>query len=139
MISDDTLYSRLISPIKHISARIICIMDCCHSGTIMDLPFQYDDIKQEWFNASSVEEEYIATVIVISGCMDTQTSADATINNIPQGAMTFCYRRAIEEGAKTLHEVLIKIRGILKQNNFTQIPQLTSSKKLDPNMTLFPE
>eukprot|EP01062_Namystynia_karyoxenos_P074933 TRINITY_DN72007_c0_g1_i1.p2 TRINITY_DN72007_c0_g1~~TRINITY_DN72007_c0_g1_i1.p2 ORF type:complete len:395 (+),score=126.00 TRINITY_DN72007_c0_g1_i1:86-1186(+) len=40
MIIDDTLFQELVAPLPP-GVRLICLMDCCHSGTILDLPFQF--------------------------------------------------------------------------------------------------
>ncbi|CAB9509677.1 Metacaspase-1 [Seminavis robusta] len=38
MIRDDDLYDILVKPLKH-GVHMVALMDCCHSGTIMDLPY----------------------------------------------------------------------------------------------------
>jgi len=37
MIRDDDLYDILVKPLAH-GVHMVSLMDCCHSGTIMDLP-----------------------------------------------------------------------------------------------------
>eukprot|EP01063_Lacrimia_lanifica_P011149 TRINITY_DN17934_c0_g1_i1.p1 TRINITY_DN17934_c0_g1~~TRINITY_DN17934_c0_g1_i1.p1 ORF type:complete len:381 (+),score=185.72 TRINITY_DN17934_c0_g1_i1:130-1143(+) len=39
-ITDDELLNTLVVPLPS-GARLVCIMDCCHSGTILDLPFTF--------------------------------------------------------------------------------------------------
>eukprot|EP00545_Synedropsis_sp_CCMP1620_P009661 CAMPEP_0119019954 /NCGR_PEP_ID=MMETSP1176-20130426/23029_1 /TAXON_ID=265551 /ORGANISM="Synedropsis recta cf, Strain CCMP1620" /LENGTH=387 /DNA_ID=CAMNT_0006974291 /DNA_START=117 /DNA_END=1280 /DNA_ORIENTATION=+ len=39
-IRDDDLFRTLISPMAS-GVTLTCIMDCCHSGTVLDLPFQF--------------------------------------------------------------------------------------------------
>lgn len=38
MILDDDLYDTLIKPL-HPGVHMVSLMDCCHSGTILDLPY----------------------------------------------------------------------------------------------------
>eukprot|EP00977_Amphora_coffeiformis_P022297 scaffold10745_cov210-Amphora_coffeaeformis.AAC.4 len=38
MIRDDDLYEILVKPLAH-GAHMVSLMDCCHSGTILDLPY----------------------------------------------------------------------------------------------------
>lgn len=46
-IRDDDIYSTLVGPMKS-GVTLTCIMDCCHSGTVLDLPFMFKaDGEQE--------------------------------------------------------------------------------------------
>eukprot|EP00591_Stephanopyxis_turris_P010836 CAMPEP_0195508846 /NCGR_PEP_ID=MMETSP0794_2-20130614/1947_1 /TAXON_ID=515487 /ORGANISM="Stephanopyxis turris, Strain CCMP 815" /LENGTH=291 /DNA_ID=CAMNT_0040635921 /DNA_START=119 /DNA_END=991 /DNA_ORIENTATION=- len=104
----------------------------------------------------SIEEKIPATVHMISGCQDSQTSAD--VSNVaafrlpdPQGRAGGACTAAIlktlyaEEQAPTNDlsyvEVLMSMRETLSQGDYTQIPQLTSSRPMDVNtpFTLVPE
>lgn len=40
VIRDDDLFEILIKPLKD-DVHLMCIMDCCHSGSILDLPYIY--------------------------------------------------------------------------------------------------
>lgn len=89
-----------------------------------------------------------AEVRMISGCRDEQTSAD--VSNVSSfslpdpagragGACTSAMLKVLYADHKapkvdlSFQEVLMKMRGILKQGRFTQIPQLSSSRPLDMN------
>jgi hypothetical protein len=39
-IRDDDLYDILIKPLKK-GIHLTCLMDCCHSGTVLDLPYVF--------------------------------------------------------------------------------------------------
>jgi hypothetical protein len=91
-IADD----EILIMIKNIKCKAIIIFDCCHSGTICDLPWSYE------FTSSKDESmEYIKSgnndvvidnknIYMISGCKDYQTSADTFDNSSNQfvGALT---------------------------------------------------
>lgn len=84
-----------------------------------------------------------AEVRMISGCRDSQTSADVSnvsSFNLPDpkgragGACTSSLLKVLyNEGGSELsfQEVLLKMRDILSSGGFSQVPQLTSSRCLD--------
>mmetsp|Transcript_36909 Transcript_36909/g.37214 ORF Transcript_36909/g.37214 Transcript_36909/m.37214 type:complete len:303 (-) Transcript_36909:365-1273(-) len=39
-IRDDTVFNRLVLPMAD-DVTLTCLMDCCHSGTILDLPYKF--------------------------------------------------------------------------------------------------
>ena len=64
--------------------------------------------------------------MLITGCRDTQTSADAFINGRYNGALTFALVEAIRKGKgrltyKDLHD---RASAVLKTRKFDQVPQL---------------
>ncbi|EEC45839.1 metacaspase [Phaeodactylum tricornutum CCAP 1055/1] len=92
------------------------------------------------------EELIPAEVRMISGCRDEQTSAD--VSNVASfslpdpagsagGACTSAMLKVLYANHKapqkdlSFQEVLMKMRGILSQGRYTQIPQLSSSRPLD--------
>ena len=68
--------------------------------------------------------------VLITGCRDTQTSADAFINGRYNGALTFAVVEAIRatEGQLTYRELHERASAVLKKRKFTQVPQLESRK-----------
>tara|TARA_Y100000389_G_C17311730_1_gene438341 strand:- start:654 stop:905 length:252 start_codon:yes stop_codon:yes gene_type:complete len=83
-------------------------------------------------------------MITISGCKDNQTSADAY--NVMEkrkftGALTSCMLLTLEdyEFSKKVEifALIEKIRQILKEKGFSQIPQVCSSFELDKDSQLF--
>lgn len=106
-----------------------CIIDACHSGTVMDLPFLSKgvDAQQRWIWEDQRRRTYKGTaggeVICFSGCDDSQTSADTSSlaqDSANTGALTFSFINAIEStiGAGkpcTYASILHSIRGTLGQ------------------------
>lgn len=39
-IRDDVLFTALVGAMPR-GVQLTCVMDCCHSGTVLDLPFQF--------------------------------------------------------------------------------------------------
>ena len=64
--------------------------------------------------------------VLITGCRDTQTSADAFINGRYNGALTFALVEAIRKskGRLTYRELHDRAAAVLKTRKFDQVPQL---------------
>ena len=68
--------------------------------------------------------------LLITGCRDTQTSADAHIGGAYNGALTYYLVESIREaeGKLTYRELHQRTSAKLKQNDFDQIPQLEGQR-----------
>jgi hypothetical protein len=68
--------------------------------------------------------------VLITGCRDTQTSADAFINGSYNGALTYHLVKAIRQakGKLTNRELHQKTITFLKQEDYEQVPQLEGQK-----------
>ncbi|KAM5554500.1 hypothetical protein ABKV19_022736 [Rosa sericea] len=86
MIVDDEINATIVRPLPH-GVKLHAIIDSCHSGTVLDLPFLcrmdrggkyvWEDHRPRsgiWKGTSGGE------VISISGCDDDQTSADTSVS-----------------------------------------------------------
>ncbi|KAF3655338.1 Metacaspase-2 [Capsicum annuum] len=111
MIVDDEINATLVRPLPR-GAKLHAIIDACHSGTMLDLPFLcrmdrtgryvWEDHRPQsgaWKGTSGGE------VISFSGCDDDQTSADTdSLSKVTStGAMTFSFIQAIEHGQGTTY------------------------------------
>ena len=70
-------------------------------------------------------------VLIVSGCADRQTSADASFNHRANGALTYyvlaILRRAVAGGAWPLAaDFLVELRRRLRAGGYDQIPQISS-------------
>ena len=133
-IKDDDMKTIVKNNLKK-DVTLFVLFDCCHSGTILDLKYQYlDSTNYDTATENDVDLETNGNVFMISGCMDAQTSADAYINSMYQGAMSWALLDTINNLTNpTWKEVITKMRNTLKSSKFTQIPQLSSGKALDLN------
>jgi hypothetical protein len=126
-ITDDTFQNIFKSIQKKIN--IFILMDCCHSGTIIDLPYSLQDSNGNIIKNNS--EQFNANIVMISGCQDQQVSYDSFINQKHQGALTFAFKVALQnfhhEEPLPLRQLLDIIHNILKQRNYPQLPQLSFS------------
>ncbi|OUM65244.1 hypothetical protein PIROE2DRAFT_25262, partial [Piromyces sp. E2] len=80
------------------------------------------------------KRKHDADVIQFSGCRDNQTSADAKINNEATGAMSYALITVLNQNPNmTYTQLLSSIRQVMKQKNFSQIPQLSTSHPMNMN------
>ncbi|KAK1425078.1 hypothetical protein QVD17_20422 [Tagetes erecta] len=123
MIVDDEINATIVRPLPY-GVRLHAVIDSCHSGTVLDLPFlcrmnrngqyEWEDHRPKdgiWKGSSGGE------VISISGCDDDQTSADTSaLSKITStGAMTYCFIEAIEHGnASTYGSLLSSMRNAIR-------------------------
>lgn len=131
MIKDDHLhaYFSYVPP----ACRAVCVFDCCHSGTMLDLPLRYVATDAD-FEVENRASDVRANVVTLSGCTDTQTAADAYIQEHQAwgGAMTTALLHALEEAgyAVTFFHLLARMRAYLKDRRYKQTPQLCASRRL---------
>jgi metacaspase-1 len=139
VISDDIL-SNILNKLDN-NAKMFCVMDCCHSGTILDLKYRLNN-NNFWIEENKITKLF-PNICMVSGCSDDQTSADAFIptkdNSILwRGAMTWALTQCLKNNNYNVRLIdLIKgMRELLKKSGYTQIPQLSSSKRISIQMYL---
>lgn len=137
-IIDDELKTVLSTNLKR-EVTIVGLFDSCHSGTMFDLKFNYlDSNNYDKYTENDKVSECNGNVIMISGCMDSETSAEALIDNKAQGAMTWSFIESINKTPNcSWRELLKSMRELLKTSSFTQIPQLSTDSFYDIDSKLF--
>lgn len=141
VISDDILKKML--RYFNRNTQVVCVFDCCHSGTIGDLRHRMSEFGQ--CTIENTTSECWSNVFILSGCKDTQTSADAfgvsTVSEFT-GAMTSClldclkYREQLHSGDVTAYRLAKDVRRLLRYRGFTQVPILTSSRPITKQTVL---
>ena len=131
MIVDDALHD--ILSLAPPTVRIICPIDACHSETVLDLRYRYvSGIKNVVENPAC---KIKADCYMISGCKDTQTSADAPVGpaGAYAGAMTWAMLKTLEDNNYTItcYALLKNMRLLLKDREFSQVPQITCTRPLN--------
>jgi len=141
-IDDDWLYKNFASKIPE-NINLWCFFDCCNSGTMLDLVYNYkskckykkgklkDNIKydpNDWDTRFEFTKENSSNVngniCAFSGCLDKQTSDDAFIENTYQGAFTYCFLKFLNnhiitttDNKKRFSGTELKLRNVLKEIN----------------------
>mmetsp|Transcript_28046 Transcript_28046/g.87048 ORF Transcript_28046/g.87048 Transcript_28046/m.87048 type:complete len:400 (-) Transcript_28046:89-1288(-) len=130
-IPDDLLWKELVNKVPE-GVRLTAIMDCCHSGTGLDLPFKFQ-MGRGW----SVDDDpgfSPGDVQMFSGCMDSQTSADCVAGGVAGGAMTNAFLAVLsahDDGDLQYHDLMDALHTELKRKRMSQKPQLSSSQKFE--------
>lgn len=129
-------------------ASVFSIIDACHSGSALDLPYA---LKAQpgtagSFSVARVERrpDTSAKVIMLSGCKDDQTSLDSLdANRQPAGALTYAFcDYVLHNPSKTINyfDFLTSVRAQIVAKNPSvpniQEPQLAFGRIADTN-TLF--
>jgi len=127
VIDDD--FKTIINQKLKAGATLIAIFDSCHSGTMLDLTYTYPEYGA---SVASNVSETAGTIILISGCMDSQLSAEASIGGDKvSGAMTWSLLESLKGGDISWSALLTNMRKLLIESGFNQIPQLSSGRPLD--------
>jgi len=139
-IIDDDIKTLLITPLKA-GVDFFFLCDACHSASMLDLKYNYkiNTAGTETTYSIISNSNYLSTkakVVTISGCLDSGTSADAFINMKSQGALTYSFLKAFADLKKanvpvTCKRLMKNILIYLKQNNYEQIPQISSGGFMD--------
>lgn len=146
MIIDDELRIRIVDKLPK-GAKLTALFDCCHSGTGLDLRYNYKlyNDKKKQFEFSIISDEHYkiskGDVVLFSGCRDAQTSADAWESNKYQGAMTYSFLKSynkIKSSEKRLsYKRFMKyLLHFIKKRGYSQTPQLSSGKFLNIDETI---
>ena len=151
MISDDELKAHFLAKIPP-GNKLLAIMDCCHSGTVLDLPYycmaQGSQSQCVMMGDQMSERNRIpCDALMISGCEDSQTSADVSsvgssfvelADKRAGGALSSAVLVAFSQNAThTLSSFLYAVRSALRKKGFEQIPQISASQPYDVNHTVF--
>jgi len=171
VITDDWLFNNMAAQVPA-NVTLWAFTDCCHSGTMVDLKYNYKSMctfkngavkrgmiykSADWNDKFSFNMErsrdLLGNVYLFSGCQDPQTSADAFINRVNQGAFTYCLiefmktnMTRMQDGTFRFNNGTVKLRNILKEvncrldiNGFTgQDSQLSMTKQSDLERTFDP-
>lgn len=128
-ITDDLLREKLVDNIP-IGAKLRVIVDACHSGSMLDLPFLFKK-GEEYVQVEPLDKES-PDCLLISGCKDYQTSADAYINGGYSGALTWAISQVLTSSKDiptSWKDLLYVVRHLLYTKKYTQIPMLSVGDK----------
>ena len=130
IIVDDEIKGIIQENLKE-GVKLIVLMDCCNSGTIFDLKYNYDSNWNQVVNDKSLDTK--GEIILISGCSDTQKSYDTYVNSLYQGSTTMSFNQSIKTTI-TWKQMINDMRQILINSGLSvQVPQISSGRPFDIN------
>jgi hypothetical protein len=137
-ITDDELRAALATRVPA-GCKCLVILDSCHSGTAVDLRYRWQapSATQLTYTEAAAYPKTAGSVLFLSGCRDEEYAMDTVAKDSrPCGAMTMAlldtwqtYGPAIK-----LKYVLWDIRKYLKDNGYSQVPQLETGLFQDMNV-----
>lgn len=122
--------------------RILFVCDSCHSGSMLDLTYTWDSSKK--CTTDNTRCAVRAPTMLISGCMDNQTSADAynlLKDNKYVGALTASILKVLRSNGQYIYDVfslLEAVRRELQKGGFKQYPCLSSNYDLNQTFSVVP-
>lgn len=142
LITDDVLHSMFarFNP----KTRVYAIFDSCHSGSVLDLPYQLPPAAAAAAptstSTSSIDSEVGPTILMISGCKDAQTSADAYDRRARAfgGALTTALLNAVH--ARPDIDVVALSEAItasLEKEAYDQRPVISCSRPITKDLEFF--
>ena len=126
VILDDDIYSI----IKDVNCRLFLLFDCCHSGSICDLPWsvQYVDNKLIKTNINTNQHKNL-NIYAISGSTDMQLSMEKYNKFLQKkvGALTNAFLMLLHNNKynMAIEELFIEICRYLSYSGFEQTPILS--------------
>lgn len=141
VLSDDYL-GAFANSVASAGKYLNCVFDCCHSGSVMDLPFYHwskDNASQQHVATLNVPSSSGANgnhVVCISACADNQTSVSAY--NLDQrrswqGALMYAFDQAFRRHVKSASQkvdakkLIVDIGKIIAAKGYSQITVLSTA------------
>jgi hypothetical protein len=159
LITDDVIRESLVGLVPA-GARLYAVLDMCHSGTGCDLRYKYDDSSylidttgpfpstydpNAWaLRQTSYEHKRYAktpgNVFCISGCQDSQTSADAFLDGKAAGALTHSLLASLRANSSATYKWKHLLKDVCcreRVGRFTQRTSITTGNPLNPDELVF--
>lgn len=159
LITDDVVRSALAALVPA-GVRLYAVLDMCHSGTGCDLRHKYDDSSHlinangplpstydpnAWaLRQTSYEHKRYAktagSVFCISGCQDSQTSADAFLGGKAAGALTHSLLESLKANPASTYKWKHLLKDVCcreRVGRFTQRTSITSGTPLNLDEVVF--
>jgi len=142
-VRDDWLNENFVQPLVKRQVEAFVMFDCCHSGTMLDLAYNWDTGTGWTRSASAKTGSGCTGVVFLSGCQDKETAQELTWTNGGRvvkrgGALTLKFLDCLDEkvNGNVGEFMTFMIEGVKAQR---QRPCLSSSYEFDVTTKTFDE
>jgi hypothetical protein len=135
LIVDDDLNNLILQS----KCKTRVTFDCCHSGSALDLCYNLQIRNNQIVNTYELsqlnkEKKCNSEIFMISGCMDSQTSAEdkKSLSNKQMGAMTSTLLQVLDKYNYNINvgDLIIQMNKMLVNGKYSQIPVFSSNKSI---------
>lgn len=130
IITDDEIKGVIQKNLKS-GVKLFILMDCCHSGTIFDLKYNFKDDWSSLVNVSSLDT--LGEVILISGCKDPESTYDTNVNSIYQGSTTTTFLQCVNSNISWKQLIIDMRQKLIGMGLSIQVPQISTGRVFDVN------
>merc|ERR1711964_288730 len=143
LIDDEWLNENFAKVVPE-SSTAYCILDCCHSGTLLDLPYSFSPEEEDYVTNKDgrgrnvTATGYKGKILNVSGCMDSQLSKedydrdeagnvryDKDGKTIRGGVLTMNLLRQLRTNPDDVRIDTLARRPVKAGKKYTQTPQLS--------------
>ncbi len=132
VIPDDQLFYYFNQ--LNIHSKLFCLMDLCHSATVGDLQFTYDNLAKPIRNIKKMMRN--KNITMISSSKDNQLSYDAYIRNRYQGVLTSTFVKFVKSNIHLKNFVQL-MRIYINKLGINQKTIISTSYFLRPGKNTF--
>ena len=125
LVSDDDIH-RVLSQFGK-DKTVFLVFDCCHSGSIADLPFI---LSSKSYTTEKYRKPVDAKIVCISGCRDPQTSADVWSDGAAFGALShtlYGILRKHRVKPLTWRQLYAELLVEMSKKRYAQVPMISVS------------
>lgn len=117
-------------------AKLTCVFDCCNSGTVADLRYNFYLRGGKLVHQNNSRNNTTrGNIVCLSACLDHQLALDAFENRTYQGAMTYSLLtvlgRRYKNGRNNFRNIINELSRFMRRKSYTQIPQLSFGRNVN--------
>jgi hypothetical protein len=135
-ISGDYIFKTITTYLKD-DIKLLIILDCCHSSSVIQLKYTWDDKHDLIINKTNNETN--KQIVILSSCLSDEKSIETTHGNKRQGILTSSIINCLNKNNRCSWKYLMTELYAFSHeiSNLRQHPQISSSMQLDIDSEIF--